>query len=47
MSIIAKREVKEVTIIVTRNGVERTLQPLLSVNGGDNNCDCDIDGGTP
>ena len=41
MSITLTREVKEVTINLTRNGKTVTIQPVISKNGGIGN----IDGG--
>jgi hypothetical protein len=47
MSITATRNIKEVTINVTRNGKTVTIQPVISKNNNNNNCDCEIiDGGT-
>ena len=46
MGITATRQIKEVTINVTRNSKTVTIQPVISKNGGD--CDCEIiNGGTP
>ena len=47
MSIIITREVKEVTIVVSREGKEVIIQPVLSKNGNNEGFDGIVNGGTP
>jgi len=45
--ITVTREIKEVTIVVSREGKEITLQPVLSKNGNNEGFDGIVNGGTP
>ena len=47
MSITVTREIKDVTINVTRNGKVITLQPVISKNGSGDSWDGIVNGGTP